>query len=286
MPHSNISYRKDDRTLYLSYDKVLDNVSMPHHHFHIGYEIYYLLSGERYYFIQDRTYHITKGTLVIINSHELHRTASTDTPGYERIVINFNERFLSVENEQTNKVLRQFYDRINNNHCFVINLSENQQLQIEQTLSHMIDEISVRNHGFEAFIQAYLMQLVLTVNRYLDNLCPEQFRHLSLKHESVSGIIGYISKHFQQHIKITDISEIFFISPYYFSRIFKEATGFTFVEYLNSLRVKESQKLLLNTNMKINAICKKVGFGSVSQYNRVFKKITVISPREYRKKQY
>jgi YesN/AraC family two-component response regulator len=286
LAHSNISYRKDDRTLYLSYDKVSDNVSMPHHHFHIGYEIYYLLSGKRYYFIQDRTYHITKGTLVIINSHELHRTASTDTLGYERIVINFNERFLTVENELTNKALRQFYNRINDNHCLVINLSEKQQFQIENILSLMIDEIGAKRSGFEAFIQAYLMQLVLTVNRYLDNLYPEQFRHLSSKHESVSGIIGYINKHFQQHLKISDISEKFFISPYYFSRIFKDATGFTFVEYLNSLRVKESQKLLLNTNMKINTICKKVGFGSVSQYNRVFKKITGISPREYRKKQY
>jgi len=73
-------------------------------------------------------------------------------------------------------------------------------------------------------------------------------------------------------IKISDISGKFYISPYYFSRIFKDATNFTFVKYLNSLRVKESQKLLLNTNMKIKTMCKKVGFGSVSQYNRVFKK--------------
>ncbi|MNJ41043.1 Bifunctional transcriptional activator/DNA repair enzyme AdaA [compost metagenome] len=79
------------------------------------------------------------------------------------------------------------------------------------------------------------------------------------------------------------LAEKFYVSPYYLSRFFKEATGFTFVEYVNSVRINEATKLLERSSLKVNLIAKKVGFGSVTHFGRVFKSVTGHAPLYYRK---
>lgn len=65
------------------------------HHFHDYYEIYYLRSGERNYFIKDNIYRVTKGDLVFINENDLHQTTGNGVPpAHERIVIYFRKEAL------------------------------------------------------------------------------------------------------------------------------------------------------------------------------------------------
>ncbi|MBQ1600952.1 MAG: helix-turn-helix transcriptional regulator, partial [Ruminococcus sp.] len=66
------------------------------------------------------------------------------------------------------------------------------------------------------------------------------------------------------------------------SRSFKTFTQFSFVEYINSLRIAESCKLLHNTRLSVLEIALKCGFGSVTQYGRWFKKLVGKSPVKYR----
>jgi YesN/AraC family two-component response regulator len=86
-------------------------------------------------------------------------------------------------------------------------------------------------------------------------------------------------------LSLQSLAEKFYVSPYYLSRFFKEVTGFTFVEYLNNVRVKEAKKLLESSSMKVNLIFKKVGFGSVTHFGRVFKSVTGYAPLHYRKRE-
>lgn len=68
--------------------------NMESDHVHEFYEIYYLLEGERDYFINDRTYRLSKGDLVFINRFDLHRTADTGRADHERILVNVEENWL------------------------------------------------------------------------------------------------------------------------------------------------------------------------------------------------
>ena len=52
--------------------------NMASKHYHDHFEIYYLVNGERYYFIENRTYHVKKGDIVLINKYLLHRTITTE----------------------------------------------------------------------------------------------------------------------------------------------------------------------------------------------------------------
>ncbi|MEG0502950.1 MAG: helix-turn-helix transcriptional regulator [Cellulosilyticaceae bacterium] len=76
---------------------------------------------------------------------------------------------------------------------------------------------------------------------------------------------------------------MFYISPYYLSRTFKEGTGFNMINYLNYIRVKNAKVLLDGTSRAITDISQEVGFESTTHFDRVFKEIEGISPLKYRK---
>lgn len=60
-------------------------------------------------------------------------------------------------------------------------------------------------------------------------------------------------------LSLNMLAEKFYLSPYYICKIFKESTGFTFIEYLNKMRVKEAQKLLRAKGSTVLGISEKVG---------------------------
>src|SRR5512133_102420 len=68
--------------------------SMPLYHYHDSYEIYYLLSGSRYYFINDRRYKVEKGDLVVIDKGSLHKTMYGGSPMHERVLIIFDPAYI------------------------------------------------------------------------------------------------------------------------------------------------------------------------------------------------
>jgi AraC-like DNA-binding protein len=69
---------------------------------------------------------------------------------------------------------------------------------------------------------------------------------------------------------------------FYFSRIFKKATGLNFTEYVVRLRIERSKNLLLNPNLHVSEVAYEVGFQSLTHFNRVFKKISGRTPTSYR----
>src|SRR5690606_25133799 len=90
-------------------------------------------------------------------------------------------------------------------------------------------------------------------------------------------------ENYHQNITLEMISSRFYISPYYFSRIFKQTTGLNFKEYLHLLRIREAQRLLKETELKIIEIAERIGYMNITHFNRKFKQVTHTSPKEYRK---
>ncbi len=99
-----------------------------------------------------------------------------------------------------------------------------------------------------------------------------------------SDILKYIEDNYTRDISLTDISENFSISPGHISRILKNDVGIRFKELLDNIRITESKKLLTATNMTVNRIAEKIGYNNVQTFNRLFKRHTGFSPKEYREK--
>jgi AraC-like DNA-binding protein len=80
-----------------------------------------------------------------------------------------------------------------------------------------------------------------------------------------------------------DAANIAMISPSHFRYLFKNITGKTYVEYVNGIRVQKAMERLRESNGNVLDICYAVGFESIANFNRVFKRIVGTSPTEFRK---
>ncbi|WP_186370663.1 response regulator transcription factor [Shouchella miscanthi] len=93
----------------------------------------------------------------------------------------------------------------------------------------------------------------------------------------------YIHKHYQHDLRAAEVAERHFITPNYFSMLFKKETGQSFSEYVNGLRIQKSVELLLNTSNKVFEIAEYVGYKEYKYFVQVFKKQVGFTPTQYRR---
>ncbi|MFB3902443.1 MAG: PocR ligand-binding domain-containing protein [Acidobacteriota bacterium] len=92
----------------------------------------------------------------------------------------------------------------------------------------------------------------------------------------------YIRVHFREPLRLGDVARRAYLSPAYFSHVFRQTTTACFSEYLQQVRIAESAKLLRTTEHSITEIACSVGFNNISHFNRVFRKLVGCSPSQYR----
>jgi AraC-like DNA-binding protein/ligand-binding sensor protein len=94
----------------------------------------------------------------------------------------------------------------------------------------------------------------------------------------------YITAHQDEDLSLRQVAGSVNTSAFYFCKMFKQATGLTFTDYLARLRVEKVKNLLLNPHLRISEAAYAAGFQSLSQFNRVFRKITGEAPTVWRAK--
>ena len=96
-------------------------------------------------------------------------------------------------------------------------------------------------------------------------------------------ITTYADEHFEENLTLDYISHKFGISVTYFCKIFKRIMGMTFVEYLTDRRIKEAMRLIRHTDLPNYAIAQRIGFQNPEYFSKTFKKLTGITPKEYKR---
>ncbi|TVY07623.1 AraC family transcriptional regulator [Paenibacillus cremeus] len=255
--------------------------NMQQNHSHDSYEIYYMKSGSRYYFIKDRSYLVREGDLVLIEPKVLHKTIEAYSPQHERVLINFKPVWLkSMLSEMEIDLLSVFSG------FPIVRPEGRDQAHVQQLITAMLTEQDKKDPGSEGYIKLLMTELLIWLFRHAAATSAEQTaraEHPTSLHRKVSDIVRHINEHYPEPLSLKTLSEHFHISPYYLCRIFKEVTGFTLVEYIQRLRVHEAQKLLQTTALPISDVAGKVGFDSGTHFGRVFKSFTGHSPLQYRK---
>lgn len=94
----------------------------------------------------------------------------------------------------------------------------------------------------------------------------------------------FIAEHFAEEIALTDVARAVNTSPFYFCKLFKGATGLTFTDYLARVRVENVKQILLNPHKRVSEAAYEAGFQSLSQFNRVFRRVAGESPSVYRER--
>ena len=92
----------------------------------------------------------------------------------------------------------------------------------------------------------------------------------------------FIRKNFNLQLTLSDVANAVYLSPNYFSTIFKEISGENFSTYLNSIRIEKAKRLLVETAIPIKQIVPMTGFKDYNYFNRVFKNMVKTPPATFR----
>lgn len=106
------------------------------------------------------------------------------------------------------------------------------------------------------------------------------------KEKEIKGLIRkaikYIDKNFHQNISLDDVAKEMNMSYHYFSKFFKDSTGKNFVDYLTDLRIEKSKNILKDVTINVKEVCFEVGYSDPNYFSKIFKKVTGMTPTEYR----
>jgi len=99
----------------------------------------------------------------------------------------------------------------------------------------------------------------------------------------ISEVVDYMTANYATPFTMSEIAERIGMTESRFSRYFRRATGNTFTDFVNHLRINRACQLLMETEQYISTICYNVGFNNVANFNRRFMEIKGMTPSEFRK---
>lgn len=129
-----------------------------------------------------------------------------------------------------------------------------------------------------------LMERLVRVGLYSFSKMPgihDKTRPRSVDHP-IENVLNYVKEHYQEPLTVSGAAARVYLSPSYFSRLFKMETGVTFVEFVTTIRLDHAKELLRTTDIPIEVIAQQTGFGSGSYFATAFRRIEGQAPRDYR----
>ncbi len=244
--------------------------------------------------IEALNYKLLIGKDQIISYEELGFVFSNNSPGnYDN-----NEEFAFFIktgcSEKAANWLEQFFLEVSSDLSFSIDSLRAKSFMILATIMNTIDGLGLRiSDIFENNVDPYdqifkndtlpemkkfLTELALTVSTVVKSLQDKKETKII---KDVQGyLIGNLSN---EELSLTKTAKDFYLNPSYLSRIFKQTTGMTFVEFLTKIRMEAAIKLLRETDDKAYQIAEAVGIPDPHYFGVCFKKFTGMSINEFRK---
>ena len=258
---------------------------MKYRHYHSTYEIYYLLEGNRYHFIDRNIFFVQPGSLVFIAKNRIHKTSPAEQHFHHRFLIEIEETVMEqwFTEMAGGRLCSLFTDEMS-----IITLTAAQQAFLNTKLDTIKQEASQKREAYEEMIEYLLREILLFSFRIKSegNAAHISVRNLigseTEKIRTVNRIAGYLADHYQESSSLDELASRFFTNKFYLTRIFKQVTGFTIREYLHIQRVQKAQEFLRSSLLPITEIALMVGFENVSYFEKIFRRYCMQSPREYR----
>ncbi|ULQ55223.1 AraC family transcriptional regulator [Flavihumibacter rivuli] len=194
------------------------------------------------------------------------------------IVVYFNKEIfgpLFFELNETRKINALFQQAERG-----LRISGKTQSIIAKKLEKLVDK-----KDFDQLLGLLEILNLLAESKDVQAINPEAYS-ASVSHaqtDRLSEVFKYVKANFREDITLTDIAAIANLTPQSFCRLFKKRTNKHFVEYLNEVRVSNACSMLLKSDRSISEIAYECGYKTLSNFNKLFKKITGKTPKEYKR---
>ena len=250
-------------------------------HYHEYIELLYGLEGEAQVKIGEQNFPMSRGDLVIVNAREPHSVACSEGEA-KYYVIKFLPKILYSQNN-TLAVVRYLLPLWQKEVAFspVFAAGELLESGMAARLEEIILESAEKKEGYDLIVQANIMQLFVWMVR---RLRPATEVESALPGSLLSCLYRALEAVQQNSADITaeTAAQECNLSYSYFCRSFKQAFGLSFSAYLESVRLREGERLLLTTDREITDVAQEIGFGTTSYFIERFRKKYGLSPRVFR----
>ncbi len=236
-------------------------------HIHNTMEIYVNLSGNVSFMVENHTYPISKGSVIITKPFEYHHCIHHDNSLHEHYC-------LRVSNCEDNELLSLFLHRKKgeNNH---IELTDEQTISLKKHLDILLNIENCSSldkyYHFIRILQIIQNNTATIESDYSDNMPP-----------NLRKVLNIISEQFASHITVASLAADVFVSVGTLERQFKKYLNISPTEYIKRKRLSEAMHLL-NKGVSVSQVAYQCGFPDASNFIKVFKKNLGQTPYQYMK---
>lgn len=247
-------------------------------HSHDFLSLIYIMTGEAHYEIGGKIYPVSAGTFFICNPEVTHHRIVENGERIEEFQVGITN--FGLKGFPPNHLIPRGEEPL---HTFV---------QYGQAFFNSIDEIIVEQQKND---EASILMLKCIVMKQLVYIMKERYISAEAREKSMfhlerydkeaiaSNILAFINENYMKPISLAKISENTYLSPIYVSRVFKETTGESPINYLIRIRLSKACELLADKHISIKKIAGMVGYEDAYYFSKLFKKYFGVSPMSWRK---
>lgn len=249
-------------------------------HFHDDLEIVFVLDGSIILKNGYYNYEMEKGDIFILNDREIHSFRRTST-GNMIMMLQFDMDYFI-----------KHYPNLNNSFFVTdMNDSDDESLEIlRELLASAIMQANAGTLGYEQKLIEISHNIIASLMENFQYFAIEDGRFVNeTKNKSnkimaarVNRITNYLYENYSRKLSLKEIAQNEHLSIYHLSHVIKQSTGLSFKDLLGFIRVEESEKLLLASDMSISAVSDAVGFSATRYYVEHFTKWFDMDPKVYR----
>lgn len=237
-------------------------------HSHNFSELFYVLSGQGSFIVENETFPVKQDDLVIVNPNIEHTEVSVGNEPLEYIVLGVDG--MSFD----------FGDRNGSSDHAIINNGK-QRDEMLFYFNKMLYETENKQTNYEVICQNLLEVVLINLMRTSGH--PFSVVTTERANKVCGRIKRFIDSNYAEDISLDALAEKEHISKYYLVRTFAKHFGMSPIHYLNEVRTRASMELLVSTDLSISQIAQSTGFSSQSYFSQSFRRSCGKTPRDYRR---
>lgn len=266
----------DDEQTQLFFNSIdsMNELVPPHWHNHL--EVLYICSGTMLAFINEKTYELHAGDILVVNPLDIHYTQMQGNVHYYLLQISASH----LARIRKDLSLVHFIEYLPANTSGEIK-TLNQELKTIFMELARLDQNREAGYQLLFLIQIYQM-LYLIYTKASELLTHEDRKQNARDFERIKQSMQYVRENYMHPITLSDLATLLSLSPEYFCRLFKKYTGQSFLAYVNQIRLQNFHHDLMHSEESITFLLEKNGITSYKTFMKQFKKAYGTTPHRLR----
>ena len=242
-----------------------------YHNYH--YEICCVIKGSADYYFDFENVRITPHEFIFLNKKTPHLSVEDKSEVCERIIINFNDKFLRRFSLNYH-FLKQIFNKP------VFKIPADHTADFTSLLTELVYESDYPSTFSPNLINGNVYKILVTMYRIATNT---QLEKILPTNPIIEAATKFICQNYSSAITLDDVARHCHVNKCYLSKLFKNIMGINFINYVNSIRIQNASIMLLDSDMSITRIAEDCGFNSQNHFCEVFKRVKGVSARDFRK---